>query len=202
MLKVGLTGGIGSGKSTVSQLFIQSNVKVIDCDIVAREIFLLYPKTLQMIKDTFGEQFFDTKDSLKRRELGNFVFKDAALKKKLEDITLPYIIKEVFKRLEAFEKVGEKLCIVDAPTLIEVGLHKLMDLNIVVWVDTASQFLRVKKRDLISEEQIMNRIEAQMPLDEKRKYADYIIDNSKDLEATKEQFIRVLNKLIEFQGER
>jgi dephospho-CoA kinase len=91
---------------------------------------------------------------------------------------------------------------VDAPTLIEVGLHKLMDFNIVVWVDNASQVIRVKNRDLISEEQIMNRIEAQMPLDEKRKYADFVIDNSKDLEVTKEQFISILNKLIKFQGER
>lgn len=200
MLKVGLTGGIGSGKSTVSQMFKENNIKVIDCDIISREIFVLYPEILNKIKNTFGERYFDNFGNLKRQELGNYIFKDAALKKKLEDITLAYITKEVIKRLEQYKNGKEKICVVDAPTLIEVGMHKIMDFNILVWVDKTTQVARVKNRDFFNEEQIMNRIESQMPLDSKKKYADYIIDNSKDLKYTKDQFLKILIKLMDLRG--
>lgn len=202
MLKIGLTGGIGSGKSTVSQLFKENGIRVIDCDVISREIFVLYPKSLEEIRNVFGNDFFDEVGNLKRKELGNYVFKENSLKTKLENITLPYIIEEVFKRIAQYKENGEKICVVDAPTLIEVGLHSVMDINILVWVDNVTQFLRVKKRDFISEEQILNRIESQIPLEEKKKYVDFIIDNSKNLECTKEQFLQILNKLNVFKGER
>ncbi|SKA75251.1 dephospho-CoA kinase [Clostridium sp. USBA 49] len=196
MIKIGLTGGIGSGKSTVSNILKGYGYPIIDADIIARDILFKYPETLYNIKIQFGEKFFDEKGNLKRRELGNYVFKEQSLKQKLEDITLPYIKKEIFDQIEQYNKKGAKLCIVDAPTLIEVGLHKYMDYNILVWVDENTQIKRVKYRDLLSEDLIKDRIKMQMPLDKKKNYVDFIIDNTKTLIHTKEQVEEVLKKIL------
>jgi dephospho-CoA kinase len=199
MLKVGLTGGIGSGKSTVSTMFKEEKISVIDADIVAREIFQIYPSINKEISQSFGEQYFDSHGNLKRRELGSFVFKDKKRIEALETITLPYIIKEIFKRLEQYNELGSKFCIVDAPTLIEVGLHRSMDLNILVWVDFQTQLERVRSRDNLSCEDIINRIRMQMPLEDKRRHVDFIIDNRGSMQYTKEQFCDILKKLYDYE---
>ncbi|ERI90953.1 dephospho-CoA kinase [Clostridiales bacterium oral taxon 876 str. F0540] len=196
MLKVGLTGGIGSGKSTVSKLFGEKGFPIIDADIISREIYNIYPDINNQIKEKFGDSFFDFDGSLIRKKLGVFVFKDKERVGKLEEITLPYILKEIFNKLEQLQRENNILCIVDAPTLIEVGLHKHMDTNILVWVDLDTQIKRVKLRDNAKEEDIINRINAQLPIDEKKKYVDFIIDNRRSLEYTKEQFEIVLKSLL------
>jgi dephospho-CoA kinase len=105
---------------------------------------------------------------------------------------IPPIKEEIFKRIDELERSGLKLCIVDAPTLIEHELDKQMDMNILVWVEKNTQIERLRKRDKISIEQAMNRINSQMSLDEKKKHVDFIIDNDKDLEYMKEQVEEIL----------
>ncbi len=199
MLKVGLTGGIGSGKSTVTNLFLQNNIPVIDADKVSREIFYIYPNVKKEIRQDFGDEYFDEQGCLKRRQLGNLVFKNNEFRLMLERITLPYIIDEIFKRIQQYNEAGVRICVVDAPTLIEVNLHKHMDLNILVWVDLETQIKRVESRDLLSIEEITNRIKAQIPLDEKKNYVDFIIDNRGSLQATKEQFEAMLTKIYSYE---
>jgi dephospho-CoA kinase len=199
MLKVGLTGGIGSGKSTVTNLFRQNNIPVVDADIVSREIFQIYPNINKEIRQEFGEEYFDEQGSLKRRQLGNLVFKNKESRLKLEGITLPYILREVFYRVHQYNKEGAKICVIDAPTLIEVQLHKAMDLNLLIWVDVETQIKRVASRDLLGYEDILNRIKAQMSLDEKKKYVDFVIDNSGSFEVTKEQFEAILAKIYSYE---
>ncbi|MFL0247473.1 dephospho-CoA kinase [Candidatus Clostridium stratigraminis] len=195
MIKVGLTGGIGSGKSTVSNFLKEKGIPIIDADIISRDILILYPEVISNIRKEFGSEFFDAKGLLKRRELGNFVFNNPEGKLKLEALTIPYIIKEIYLKIEKYKIEGFKMCIVDAPTLIETGLYKAMDLNILVWVDVNTQIERTLKRDNLNLGDVKNRINAQIPLEDKKKYVNFIIDNRSSIEATKNQIDKVLKEI-------
>ncbi len=193
---VGLTGGIGSGKSTVSNMLIERNIPVIDADKISREVLIIYPEVLWSIKKEFGEEVFDENDNLDRKKLGAMIFSNEIFKKKLENIIIPYIKKEIFDKIEKYVKAGEKLCIVDAPTLIENNLHKYMDEVIVIVVNEKIQIKRVMARDSLSKKDALNRINSQMPLKEKLKYATYTIDNSDTLSHTGEQLDNIIFNLL------
>lgn len=195
MIKIGLTGGIGSGKSTVTKMLLEKNIPVVDVDIISREVLELYPETLEEIKDTFGEVFIDEKGKLKRRELGNHIFKSSELRKKLENILIPHIKKEIFNRIERYNEMGESICVVDAATLIEHFIHKEMDFNILVWIDRELQIKRVMARDKLQKDEILNRINSQMRIEDKREEVDYIIDNRGDLKYTEEQLDNILTEI-------
>ncbi|NLZ35738.1 MAG: dephospho-CoA kinase [Clostridiales bacterium] len=195
MIKIGLTGGIGSGKSTVSKMFQDKGFKIIDADIIAREVLVKYPEILDKIRINFGEAFFDWKGEFRRKEFGNHIFRFPKQRKKYEEIIIPYIKKEIYNELDSYEKSKEKIVILDAPTLIENNLHKDMDFVILVWVDSNTQIIRIKNRDKLSREDILNRINSQIPLDKKRDYANIIIDNSKDILKTKVQVDKIADFL-------
>jgi dephospho-CoA kinase len=195
MIKIGLTGGIGSGKSTVSKMLLEKGFKLIDADAIAKDVLVKYPEIVDKIKINFGEAFFDWRGEFRRKEFGNHIFRFPKQRKKYEDIIIPYIKKEIFTELDKCEKANEKIVILDAPTLIENNLHEYMDFVILVWVDNNTQIIRVKNRDKLSREDILNRINAQIPLDKKKDYANIIIDNSKDLIKTKAQVEKMINFL-------
>jgi len=194
VIKIGLTGGIGSGKSTVSKMLLEQGFKIIDADTIAREVLVKYPEILEKIRINFGEGFFDWRGEFRRKEFGNHIFRFPKQRKKYEEIIIPYIKNEIFMEIEKYEKTNEKMIILDAPTLIETNLHKEMDYIILVWVDSNTQVMRIKNRDNLSREEITNRINSQLPLDSKKDYANIIIDNSKELLKTKDQ----VNKVIDF----
>ncbi|ABK60480.1 MULTISPECIES: dephospho-CoA kinase [Clostridium] len=202
MITVGLTGGIGSGKSTISNMIKSKDIPIIDADLISREVLNIYPEILQEIKETFGEEFVDADGNLKRRELGNHIFGQDDLRKKLENIIIPYIKKEVFNRIEECNKLNEKICVVDAPTLIEHKINEKMDYNILVWVDKNTQIERVKLRDNMDYEEVIKRINSQMSLEEKSKYVDFTIDNSGSLDNTKKELEEVLGKVIRLEEEK
>ena len=195
MFKIGLTGGIGSGKSTVSKMLKSLSITVIDADIVAREVLILYPQILEKVRMEFGDYFFDEFGELKRSEFGDFIFNDEEKRKKYEAMIIPYIIQQIFIKIEECYKVGCDLCVLDAPTLIENNLQKNMDINILVWVDKETQIQRIMDRDLISKDKAQLRINAQIPLDKKRELVDYVIDNSFTIEDTNKQLVDVLNHI-------
>lgn len=197
MLCVGLTGGIGTGKSTVSRMFKEKAIPIIDADIIAKNILDTYPELLTKIRKEFGDEYFTEDGTLNRKKLGNFIFKFPEERKKLEDIMIPKIKEEIFKHVEVCRKLDEKICVIDAPILIETGVDNLMDFNILVWTNKETQIKRVMKRDNLNLEEVMNRINSQMPMDEKKKMVDFIIDNSFEIDNTEKQLDKILNSLSE-----
>lgn len=113
--------------------------------------------------------FLDNNGELKRKEFGSYIFKNKNKRIEYENIIMPYIKKETFEIIKALEKNKESICVLDAPTLIEQGLYKYMDINILVWVDKDVQISRVKKRDGLSTAEVINRINSQMSMEEKKK---------------------------------
>lgn len=195
MLKIGLTGGISSGKSTVSNLLKEQGFTIIDADIIAREVLEIYPEILESVRKNFGEGFFDYRGTFLRKEFGNYIFKYSRERIKYEEIIMPFIKKEIFNKFEEYNKKGERVVILDAPTLIENNLQDSMDYNILVWVSKEVQLSRLTKRDTITNNEALNRIKSQMDLDSKKEFVNFIIDNSKDLNSTKEQVRDIVNIL-------
>lgn len=118
MIRIGLTGGIGTGKSTVSTILKNEGFKVIDADAVSKELLEKKPEILEKVRIQFGEGFFDWRGEFRRREFGNHIFRFPKQRIKYEQIIMPYIKAEIEKEMKSYEKKGEKIVIIDAPTLI------------------------------------------------------------------------------------
>ena len=194
MIKIGLTGGIGTGKSTVSSMLIAAGFKVLDADLIAREVLKQYPEILEKVKIEFGEGFFDWRGNFRRKEFGNHIFRFPKQRVKYENIIIPYIKKEINLAFDRYKENGAKLVILDAPTLIENDLHKDMDYVILVWADNNTQIQRVKVRDKVSNADAISRVNAQMPMEDKKEFANILIDNNTDINKTNKQ----VDEIIEF----
>jgi len=195
MLKVGVTGGIGTGKSTVSGMLMERNMPVVDADKLSREVIEMYPEIKEKIKSSFGTEFFNEKDEFLRRKFGDFIFQNPDIRKQYENIIIPYIKKAIFRQMKVYEDMKEEICILDAPTLIENGLHNDMDVNILVFVNREIQVKRVMERDNMDEKNVINRINSQMSLEEKRKYVDFVIDTGISLEYTAKQVDKIIDSI-------
>lgn len=197
MLKIGLTGGIGTGKSTVSKMLSVSGFKVLDADLVSRQVLITYPEILEKVKIEFGEGYFDWRGEFRRKEFGNFIFRFPKQKVKYEAIIMPYIKDEIEKAFKRYESNGETLVILDAPLLIETGLYKEMDYIILVWAENKNQIQRVKIRDNISNLNAISRINSQMSIEEKKQFANIVIDNNAEVSKTESQ----VRDIVEFLKE-
>lgn len=196
MRKVGLTGGIASGKSTVSGMFRELGVPVIDADMIAREVVAPGSRALEAIVDAFGAEILTDEKSLNRARLGEIVFSDPTKKKVLEGILHPEIIAEQDRRLKDLEREGRTpVAIVDAAVMIESGSWKRFDSLVVVDCDESQQISRLRLRNGMNEDEAVRRVDAQMPLSEKVKYADYVIDNRGSIDDTRKQ-VEELMKLL------
>lgn len=191
---IGLTGGIASGKSTVSNFFKELGVKVIDADIVAREISER-KATIDEICNIFGRDILDENERIVREKLRERVFQDKRLVQKLNSIIHPQVI-EYFKERKD-ENREDELLIFDVPLLYEAKMDTLCDKVIVVGVDRKKQIERVIQRDGSSEEVARNIIANQMSLDDKIKRADIVIMNDGTLEELKGKVLKVYKELRE-----
>lgn len=198
MIKVGLTGGIGTGKSTVSDILKKEKFKVIDADIVAKEVLEKNPVILETVRAQFGAGFFDWRGEFRRKEFGNHIFRFPKQRVKYEGIIMPYIKQSIEDEIKSYEQKGEKIIIIDAPTLIENNLHVEMDYVILVYADNSVQIQRVMSRDKLTKVEAVSRINSQMPMEEKKEYANIIVDNNADLIDTQKQVYDLIDfmKLI------
>ena len=178
-LLVGLTGGIATGKSTVTAMLGSPSVRVVDADALAREVVEPGTPALDQIVAEFGREVLRADGRLDRARLGEIVFPDSVKRKRLEAITHPAIRARFEKIMADLERAGwDGILIWDAALLVESGGNKKMDRLVVVTTDAATQLRRLMARDGGSEEAARARTASQMPLAVKARYADYVIDNS------------------------
>lgn len=196
-LLVGLTGGIATGKSTVSGMLRGLGGEIIDADLLAREVVEPGQPALAQIATEFGPDVVTAAGALDRKKLGAIIFADFERRRRLEAITHPAIRDRFLARLdELAEKGFVGIVIFDAAVMIESGNYKNMDRLVVVVTDEVTQLARLHGRDGTDEAESRRKIASQMPLAEKAKLADYVIDNSGTREATAEQVRRVFATLM------
>lgn len=199
MLRVGLTGGIATGKSTVGQMFVELGCHLIDSDRITHQLFEPGHAVHAAVLQAFGERVLAKDGSINRKVLGEIVFNDAEARATLNHVVHPAVIQrqqDWLREIEAQDSGG--IGIVDAALMIEAGTYKNYDKVIVVTCAPEIQKRRLRGRSGLSEEQIESRIRSQMAMEEKVKYADYVIDNSGDFANTRGQVEEVNSKLREF----
>lgn len=192
---IGLTGGIASGKTTVSQMLVDIGFPVICADVLAKEAVQKSGPGLEAVIACFGKEYLKTDGTLDREKLGPLVFSDEASRKKLNSIIHPFVVKEIKKRLAFHKKRKASLVFLDIPLLFEEKLDRLCSKTVVVYTSKKIQCERLKKRNSFSNSEISARLAAQMPIDEKKKLADFVIDNSGSVKETKRQVEGFLSRL-------
>ena len=184
MIILGLTGSIGCGKSSVSNILKDNNIDIIDADIISRTIFE-DQKLLSLVFEHFGDSIKNIDGSLNRKALGNIVFNDDSKLIELNNLTHPKIKEKILNEVEKYRLSNKDIVVIDAPLLIEGGYLEIVDKVLVITCNEYIQIDRIQKRDNCSKEEALSRISSQISQEEKVKYADYVLDNSNTLDDLK-----------------
>jgi dephospho-CoA kinase len=193
-LVVGLTGGIGTGKSRVVELLARLGAAIVDSDRIVRELQQPGGAALARIAETFGREYLLPDGNLDRAKLGKLVFDHPAERLKLNAIMLPAVTAELRARMERLRAAGERVIVLDIPLLLEgrksgtgAGAVLPFDVVVVIYADEDTQVRRVMARDKLSPADARARVGSQLPIEEKRRMADVVIDNSGDWDATEKR---------------
>lgn len=193
-LVLGLTGSIASGKSTVSLMFDDFNIPVIDADKLSREVVIPGEKAYEQIVDTFGHEVLRKDKSLDRKKLGSIIFNDENKRKQLNGIVHPAVREKMLAKRDAYVESGTNCVVLDIPLLFESKLSHFADKTVVVYVDEKIQLNRLMDRDEYSEEEAYQRINSQILVKEKAALADAVIDNNGTKQASYQQLEVLLKK--------
>ena len=196
MITIGLTGGIASGKSTVSAELRRQGVPIFDADQNARDAVTKGSKGLALVAEAFGSEYLTDAGELNRPKVSELVFHDKQALKTLEGILHKIVWENAESFLKTQRELGAKIAVLDVPLLIETGWHKQVDKVWLVAVSRRQQIERAMLRSGMTEAEVVARIDAQMSLEEKKKYADVVLDNSGSLEHTLVHVQQELNKLL------
>ena len=196
MLIVGLTGGVASGKTAVSQILREEGAYLIDADQIARELVQPHTATWNELIKVFGKEILQEDGSIHRKRLAAKVFSDPEQRNLLNQILHPRIKTEMNKRVkEIGQKDPNAIVVIDAALLIELGDHREMDKVIVVTSTEKQQIERLKKRDGVDQEEAQRVLSSQMPLEGKMKVADFVIQNEGSFEETRRRVKEVFQEL-------
>ena len=193
MLVIGLTGSLGTGKSTVAVMFAKRGAKIIDADAITRDLLAPGKKCVKKVAKIFPGAIL-TSSTINRSELAKIVFSHPRELQKLTDILYPEALKVVKSQISRYKH--ESLCILDVPLLFESGWDKITNINMVVKAKRAQQIERAQKRLGITRNDVLRRLKNQMPLKEKCDMADMIIDNSRGLKHTQAQVDAIINVIL------
>lgn len=194
MLVIGLTGGIACGKSTVSEMFLNCDRKVIDSDKISKSILDIDSSGYQEVIEAFGKEIVLPSGHINRKRLGEIIFNDNEKRQILNSIVHPKVVDGIKRRIQLYDLEGEDYVVVDIPLLFEAKLEYLVDFVVCVKVEKEIQIERLMTRDGVTEELALKKISSQMPLEEKCSRADEVIDNSNSILDTKKQLIEILKK--------
>jgi len=196
MLIVGLTGGVASGKTAVSQVLKEEGAYIIDADQIARELVQPHKPAWNELIRAFGKEILKEDGFIHRKKLADKVFADPKKRKLLNQILHPRIKEEMDRRTkEIGQKDSEAIVVIDAPLIVELGDHREMDKLIVVASTQTQQIERLKERDGIGPEEALRILSSQMPVEEKVNLADFVIRNEGSLEETKKRAKEVFKEL-------
>jgi dephospho-CoA kinase len=193
---IGLTGGIASGKSAVSAILRRLGAQVIDADALAREVVEPHQPAWNEIVQTFGNKVLQADNTLDRKKLRKTVFDKPEARKQLEAITHPKIRKLAQQKIKDYASSGASLVVYEAPLLFETKIHLWIRPVILVACDTKIQKQRLQERDHLTEAEIEQHLGAQMSLEEKRKLADYVIENSGTLRELENKVTALVETLL------
>ena len=192
----GLTGSIACGKTFVANIFKKFGIEVLDLDNVSRKVVKKGEKGLELIVKNFGREYLDKNGELNRKKLGELIFRDIKAKRLLEELLHPLIFEEEKKFVYNFrKKYGNKPLLIDAALMIESKSYKRYEKIIVVYVPESIQIERLIKRENLTLQDALLKVKSQMPIEEKVKYADFIIDNSNGYEHTEKQVYNLIGVL-------
>lgn len=190
---LGLTGGIATGKSAADDFFRKKGIPVIDADQVAHHVYDLNKPAWRELKQVFGKEYLNADQTVNRQKLGDLVFHNPQKLELLNQITHPFIYQEIMARIADLS--NQKLVVVDMPVLFESNGAKICDRILVVSLPESVQLTRLMKRNNLDKEQALARIHSQMPLAQKEKKADYVVDNSGTLIDLANSLTKVLEKI-------
>lgn len=191
---IGLTGGISSGKSTVAKMFAELGIPVVDADRIAREVVEPGEEAYEKIVVHFGADILNEDRTINRKKLGAIIFNNEEERKVLNSIVHPAVRKKMLEQKERYLQEGYEHVVLDIPLLFENKLTHFVDKTLLVYVDEDVQLARLMARDKLTKEEAQSRIKAQMPLIEKKKLSDEVIDNNESLEKTEQQLRDILKK--------
>ncbi len=194
---IGLTGGIASGKSTIASFFKDSGFPVIETDQIAKTILQPGSDAFNAVVKHFGEEILLSEGIINRKALGERIFKDERERDILNQIVHPEVRTITQSKADVLKKEGHAIIVIDVPLLFEAGFDQDVDLTLVISVPKEIQIERLMARDGIEKAYALKKINAQMPLKEKRKRADFVIDNRGSILDTKNQFNELLKALKE-----
>ncbi len=202
MLKIAITGGAGSGKSTVARMFAELGAPVLDADAAAKEAVAVGTPAWQELRRVFGPEYFQPDGELDRAKVARLVFTDPAARQKLNDIVHPRVAQVIQARLKELEQQGAPLALVEVPLLYEAGLAGAYDRVIVVYVEPGDQVRRLQERDDRSAGEIEGLLKAQWPINDKAARADYVVDNRGSLDETRRQTAAIWRELQKLSGQK
>ncbi|MCK6512973.1 dephospho-CoA kinase [Myxococcota bacterium] len=191
----GLTGGIASGKSTVARILREHGVWVLDSDAVAREAVVPQSEGLKAICEAFGEGFLLSDGTLDRKKLGELIFRDPQARQTLNAILHPKIAQISARHIQAYAETGACCAVYEVPLLFENQMQHAFHATLLVAVPEDIQRQRLCQREALSPEAAQARLDAQMPLSQKRALADYVIENDQTLESLRQQTLALWKTL-------
>lgn len=196
LIRIGITGGMGAGKTTVTRLFEEAGLLSIDADMVSRDVLEEYPEVHDYIRANYGEEYFLPNGDLDRRKFGRRVFPDPDALVRYEAVIMPFIIYEIKERFNYIEEATEdEFAVLDAPLLFQVRAHDVFDVSITVEMDEELEIERVMERDGLDREEVVARLSRQMTRAQREELADYIITNNGTVEELKEKALAVLAEI-------